>query len=376
MMASYLAKIGHGAPRTHQLNVDGDVAETVELGERLVALITATADRAGRHLTIRSEEAMHSVRRARSLLFVALGVALVVGLATALHLQQCLTRPIGSIIAGIKRVQGGDHEHRIELNGDVEFRDVAVAFNDAYEELQGSQRALAHAEKLAAVGQLAAGVSHEVLNPLASISSTTQILRSRLELPENIEKTDLIIKHIGRVTKILRDLQVSSRPEELEAPIDVNVHAALDYAIALVGYDQRAKSVSIVRQYDSEVAVVHGYVDRLLSVFTNILFNALDAVSDSVVVDGKIQVCSRLDGKTVEVCVSDNGPGMTKEQITHAFEPFFTTKPTGAGTGLGLWISHRIVDTHGGSIAIKSGVREGTNVAVRLPACTQKPSER
>ena len=125
--------------------------------------------------------------------------------------------------------------------------------------------------------------------------------------------------------------------------------------------------MAITRDFAADTAVVRGHVDQLLSAFTNILFNALDAVSDPAVVDGKIQVCSRLDGKTVEVRVSDNGPGMTDEQTSRAFEPFFTTKPPGAGTGLGLWISHRIVEAHGGSVTIESPPGKGTTLKLRLP---------
>lgn|GEM_PF-2408603 len=369
MMETYLSQLNQPRSSEGQLSRTVNESGVVELGERFVDQITATADRASRHLTVHSEQAISRVSNARFMLFAALAVALVLGLAGAVHLQQRLTRPIRSILGGISRLRAGEHDYRLPLTGDTEFQEVARAFNDAYVELQRSQQAVVHAERLAAVGQLASGVAHEVLNPMASISSVVQILRSHSDDPQYVGKTNLIMKEIDRVTKIVRDLEAFSRPQEKEPPTDVDLHTALEHVIELVSYDERAKNVMIKQDFAANNAVVRGHVDRLLIVLTNTLFNALDAASNPSDGRGEIAVSTRTQGKNVEVCVHDNGPGMTDEQIALAFEPFFTTKPPGAGTGLGLWTCYRIVERLGGSMMIQSPRGGGTLLTLRLPSC-------
>ncbi len=368
-METYLSRLNDPAPRSQQTAVDGNVSEVLELGRGFVDRITKTADRASKHLIVRSDEAMQSVIRARLLLFVALGAALVLGLASALHLQRRLTRPVRSIINGITRLRSGEQEYRLALTGDLEFREMAQAFNDAYAELQGSQEAVVNAERLAAVGHLAAGVAHEVLNPMASISSAVEVLRHHSDDPEYVARVSLIMKEIDRVTKIVRDLHAFSRTDETDAPINIDLHAAIDHAINLVSYDKRSKRAKTTQNLTAEDATVRGQVDRLLTVLTNVLFNALDAASESSAGCGEIGISTSIEGNIVVLCVYDNGPGMTSEQIARAFEPFFTTKPPGFGTGLGLWTTHRIVQNLGGSMSIESAVGAGTTLTIRLPQC-------
>lgn len=363
---TYLSRLRLPAALAKNVQSKDDRSAVLQLGQELVDRITVTADRAGRHLTLRADQATRRVRRARSMLFLSAGVILVLGLVGVLHLQRRLTRPITNIMEGINRLQGGDHTYRFSLTGDPEFRDMARAFNDAYVELQRAQKAVVHAERLAAVGQLGAGVAHEILNPMASISSVAQILRRHSDEPAFVDKVNLIMKEIDRVTTIVRDLNAFSRSDDGETPTDVDLNAALDHAINLVLYDKRASNATITQNRTADEVVIRGYFDRVVIVLMNILFNALDAISELSDGSGRISVSTSVDGQIVLVCIHDNGPGMTDEQIGRAFEPFFTTKPPGAGTGLGLWNSNRIVEAIGGSIAIESGPTSGTTLKVRL----------
>jgi signal transduction histidine kinase len=341
--------------------------EVSELGHVLVQAATKTADEASRHLTVRSANAAASVRTARMVLFATLGAVLVFGGIVAFHLKRRLTTPVEALLRGIERVREGNLPHPSPIDADEEFRLLADAYNKAYQDLRQAQDSILQAEKLAAVGQLAAGIAHEVLNPLASVSSVVQIMRSRCDSDEQTKQFDLIVKEIQRAAKVLRELQVFSRAPATELRSRVRIDEVLEHATTLVGYDRRARNLTITCRRDPQLRPVTGDPDRLLLVFTNIMFNALDAMSTRDRDSGKLEITARQQRESVVVEFRDSGPGMTEEQIARAFEPFFTTKGPQAGTGLGLWICYQVISGHRGTINIESRVGEGTTVAVKLP---------
>jgi len=333
-----------------------------------------TAEMAGRHLTVRSAQAASDVRSARLALLGTLSAALVLGGVVAFHLKRRLTVPVEQLLAGITRIGAGDTTHRLPLVGDQEFRILADAFNKAYEDLRGVQENMLRAEKLAAVGQLAAGVAHETLNPLASISSIAQLMRRRCQTDDLAAQIDLIMEAIERASKVLRELLNFSRPMGSEKQESVHVPGLLERATRLVGYDRRARGIAISCRCDPALRYVRGDSERLLLVFTNIIINALDAMNGGAQAAGTLLITAEQGPDRVAVRFTDNGAGMTSEQMTRAFEPFFTTKEPGAGTGLGLWICYQIVERHKGTIHFESRVGEGTTVIVELPCEDDKNS--
>ncbi len=340
---------------------------TIETGEQLVHEATETADRASAHLMTRSTHAAAGVGSASRVLLWTLGVALAFGILVAFHLERSLTHPVRALLGGIRRIHQGDVNHRLSVQGDKEFRVLADAFNQAYDDIRRAHESILHAEKLAAVGKLAAGVAHEVLNPLASISSIVQLMRGRNTSKEQEEQISLILKETARISQVLRDLQVFSRPLPTEKPVFVKLDELIEYATTLVGYDPRARKVAITREHDPDVGPIRADTDRLLLVFTNIMINALDAISAGGRDEGVLSISTRAIGDRVEVTFQDNGLGMTDDQIMQAFEPFFTTKEAGAGTGLGLWICHQVAQGLGGTIRIESEVGRQTAVTFSVP---------
>ena len=350
-------------------------ARTHEAACGLVARTTELADLAQRHLEVRSSVVATGVQNAWRVLVGTFVTALVVGGVVAFHLKNRLMRPVGALLDGIERVRTGDVGHRVTIQGDEEFQKLASAFNQAYKSLQDAQESILQAEKMAAVGKFAAGVAHEVGNPLASISSVAQMMRRQSDTPEQRERIQLIMDHIGRITRVVRELLTFSRPAGAETLGRVEIGALLEHATTLLQYDKRAERVRISCRHDTDLRPVHGNADRLLLVFTNIMINALDALSDQSGEEGFLMITAQQRDDGIVIHFEDNGPGMAPEHIRNAFEPFFTTKEPGAGTGLGLWVCYQVIRKHHGTIRIDSRLGQGTTVSVELP-CVPAPGTR
>lgn len=346
--------------------------EAIQHADRLVERTTELADRADKHLTESSTAATTSIHNAWLVLSITLVVLLIGGGIVAFHLKGRITAPVEGLVAGIKRVGEGDLTFRFPLYADEEFRLLAEAFNDAHDQLKQVQDNMLQAERLAAVGKLTAGVAHEVLNPLASISSIAQLMRRRDVSDQQAKEIDLIMEEITRVSTVLRELLTFSRPASKEENTGMDICSMLDHAVTLVGYDPRAHRVDIRPSYEPDLPTLDGNSDRMLHVFTNIMLNALDAMNGVQNNSGILKISARKEQDKVVLEFEDNGTGMTQEQIAHAFEPFYTTKEPGEGTGLGLWISYQVVRRHEGTIRIDSRPGEGAKFIIELPCTGQQ----
>ena len=230
------------------------------------------------------------------------------------------------------------------------------------------ESSLMQAGKLAAIGQLAAGVAHEINNPLTAINANAQMLKMVMPVEdENYESVDLIARAGERAAKVVRGLLDFARQEQYSfTPGDLNesIHEAFD----LVNYQLHSAKVTIQRDLEPNLPLVVASWEHLKSVWLNLLLNARDALLHN---NGAraLEVTTRVnrEAQTVQVLVHDNGKGMTSAETAHIFEPFYTTKGPGQGTGLGLATCHRIVEQHSGEITVASKVGEGTTFLVTLP---------
>jgi len=336
--------------------------------DHVAVLTTTMVDRARNHLMARSDDVKASVHSAWVTLCVTLVVALVFGGAVAIHLHRRLTGPVAQLLEGIQRYRHGDIEADLSPKADEEFRRLGEAFDRAYRDLKSAQNSVLHAEKLAAVGRLSAGLAHEVANPLASISSIVQMMQRSPRSEADAKQLDLIMEHIGRISRIVRELLGFSRPAGEDERDRVDVGALLERGIGLVKYDKRAKGITIAFEPDAGPKHVRANAERLVVVFTNIMLNAFDALSGQADGEKTLKVSATRGDRRVVVRFEDNGPGMTEEQIENAFEPFYSTKEPGAGTGLGLWICYDTIRRYGGAIRIESRPGEGTAVILEIPS--------
>ena len=224
-------------------------------------------------------------------------------------------------------------------------------------------------DRLAALGVLAAGVAHEVRNPLVGIRAAAQLMEGEPEFPASMrEFTGIIIRQVDRLNRIVSELLSFAGQQPLQRR-PCNINQILEEALHLLGSALAGTRIAVVRRYDPEVPAVAGDPDRLLQVFLNLVRNGVEAMADG----GELTVRTRFErvapqcgGRAAAVAeITDRGSGIPPEVQRHLFNPFFTTKH--GGTGLGLPISVRIVEEHGGTIEVLSRAGEGSTFRVLLP---------
>jgi PAS domain S-box-containing protein len=244
-------------------------------------------------------------------------------------------------------------------NGDYIGRTVIIKDSTEVKKLQ---QQIDQSEKLAVIGQLAAGVAHEIGNPLTSISSIVQLLQRRVNDNFVSEQLANIRSNIDRISRIVRELVDFSRPPGVERSV-IQVTDIIKTAIGIVKFDKRFKKVQFETKLDKELPEINIIPDQLLQVFINILINALDAIEGN----GRIDVNSNHDKENIYIEITDNGCGMDKETISKIFDPFFSTKDVGKGTGLGLSVSYGIIRKFKGDILVQSEVNKGSSFIIKLP---------
>lgn len=227
-------------------------------------------------------------------------------------------------------------------------------------ELQESQALLVQQEKQAAFGLLAAGIAHEVGNPLAAISSLVQLMNRR-DLDDYMhERLAMIDEQLRRIQRTLRELVDFSRPASQDVAT-CDIHEVIQAALNVAKYYKRRKGREISAHFADDVMPVDMVRDQIVQVFLNLVLNALDATDEG----GHIEITTRRRGEWIDVTVRDDGEGIRPEGQKRLFEPYFTTKPT--GTGLGLFVCRNILHACGGEITLAESSGEGTTFEVTLP---------
>ena len=218
-----------------------------------------------------------------------------------------------------------------------------------------------HQEKMASLGVLAAGIAHDIGNPLASLSSELEMLELD-PAPEHVgESVAVLREHVERIGRALREMVDFARRRGDE-PADVSVATAIEDALRLVRHDRRMRRVALSVEVPADLPPMRIVEDHLVLVLVNLALNALDAMPEG----GRLRVCAAREGAGVRVVVSDTGSGMSPEAVARAFEPLFTTKSARGGTGLGLAVSLAVIRAAGGRLELASEPGRGTDVIVTL----------
>ncbi|PID56950.1 MAG: hypothetical protein CR986_09740 [Ignavibacteriae bacterium] len=249
-----------------------------------------------------------------------------------------------------------------KLPGDNnEYMGRTIVFTDVTE-VRKLQQQIDQSEKLAVIGQLAAGVAHEIGNPLASISSIVQILQRRTSDQFTSNQLINVKDNINRISKIVRELVDLSRPPGHDM-IKTQINEVIKTAVGIVKYDKRVKKVDFKTNLSNNLPMINTVPDQLIQVFINILINALDAINGR----GSIKVKSFNTSQNIIISISDNGIGIEQNLIDRIFDPFFTTKQVGKGTGLGLSVSYGIIKKINGEIKVKSELGKGSEFIIQIP---------
>ncbi|MFC1765314.1 nitrogen regulation protein NR(II) [Planctomycetota bacterium] len=246
----------------------------------------------------------------------------------------------------------------------MEQAEQVTAINEM---LKMSRVKMAQREKMVAIGQMAAGIAHEIGNPLASLSSVVQYLGRKTESSEQKEQLVVIQMHVKRISDILKRMLTFSRPATAEYRWS-DLDELVANTLSLVTFDQRMRETRVENITDGALPTVWLNPQSFEQVLLNIFLNAMDAMNAQAdTVDKVLEITRGFDGQFVEIRIRDTGVGMAQEVADRAFESFFTTKEIGKGTGLGLFISHNLVTELDGSIRIESEPGVGTTVIVSIP---------
>ncbi len=230
------------------------------------------------------------------------------------------------------------------------------------------EKQLIHTQKMESIGILAAGVAHEVGNPLASISALVQVVQRSSTDEFAKEKLELVKGQITRISKTIRDLVDFSRPSNYELNL-TDINKNIYNAVEIIRAGTKIKDINFDLNLNKQIPNIPLIEDQIQQVFVNILINAVDAISEQTnkKIEKKISVSTNIDEDDIIIIFEDSGKGIEEKNIARVFEPFFTTKREGKGTGLGLWITYGIIASFQGTINVESTFGKGTKFTITLP---------
>lgn len=274
------------------------------------------------------------------------------------------SRKLGHVIVGQDMT-----EHKKLEKDLLERTDDLAAINEM---LKMSRIEWAQREKMVAIGQMAAGIAHEIGNPLASLSSVAQYLSRKLNTHEEKENLLVMEYQMNRISKILNRMLSLAKPATAEYKW-VDINTLIDNTISLVKFDKRMRSIDIKNVPCDDLPMVWLAPQAFEQVLINIFINAMDAMS-AVQTPRKhiLGITREFKGGMIEIRISDTGIGMSPTVCKRAFESFFTTKEMGKGTGLGLYISYNLIAEIDGNIDLESELDKGTTVIIRIPIRPKK----
>jgi two-component system, NtrC family, sensor kinase len=305
-------------------------------------------------------------------------------------LSRVVVNPLKRLVKVAQGIGGGDLGQRAPVDYENEIGTLAKAFNQmverltekqsdlqqAIKQLRDTQEELLSSEKLASVGRMAAGVAHEIGNPLTSVLGHTEILYKRLKRKKLkdgeilLDLVDRTRKETERINRIIKDLLQFSKPPSSHRD-DVDVNRVVQDSMNVVRVQERFHSITVDLSLAEGLPLVQGNSDQLQQVLFNILINAADAMPQG----GSISVRTEKDKLWVIIAIKDTGMGIAPENLGKIYDPFFTTKSPDKGTGLGLSISLKIIDELGGRIKVQSQKGKGAEFIVFLKEAARSSSK-
>jgi len=317
---------------------------------------------------------------------------LIISIVLYIILWKFVHTPVSILSKGMKRVASGNLDYNVRIDTKDEMGELAEAFNamtadlskakkelvewgntlekkvgEKTEEIRKAHAQLIHSAKLASLGRMAAGVAHEINSPLTGIVTFSHLLLKKFpEGSEDREDIEVVIEQANRCSNIIKGLLSFARATTVDKG-PVNINDVLKSSLNMVSRKADFFNITIEQNLDESLSPVEANASQLQQVFLNMILNAADAMEGKGTLTVYTRKVTENDRTFAEVEFTDTGYGISQENMAKLFEPFFTTKPVGKGTGLGLAVSHGIVQEHGGKIFVKSTVGEGSSFFVRLP---------
>jgi signal transduction histidine kinase len=359
------------------------------------------------HIGLGLEETMAKIRETTQMIVFFTLLLVMLGILLSVTLVKMIASPINTLVEATERIASGDLAQRVHVATDQELERLALAFNTMCDSLQKTQfelelhnqnleqmvkertqkleevqQQVIQSEKMAAVGQLAAGVAHELNNPLGGILGYAQFALEKVQKGKT-EDADTVA-----FTRYLSDIEIQARrckmivknllkfsrtSSKVEFDL-VDVNASLEEVFLFTSHQLGMKDIRLTKQLEPNLLPIFGNANLLQQVFTNIVINSMQSMPEG----GELLVRTSLEQSlgefsgAVAIMFKDTGIGIPKENLAKVFEPFFTTKKVGEGTGLGMAVSYGIVKDHGGDIKIESSPGFGSTFTVVLPIVKEK----
>ena len=337
---------------------------------------------------------------------ILLTVIVVLGtIAMLAFIVSAITKPVTELVQITDQISRGDFSRKVEIQQFDEIGHLADTFNKMIESLKQSrdeiekynrnleqkiiertqqleeaQQQLVQSEKMSAIGQLAAGVAHELNNPLGGILGYAQFTLEKLQKCDpaktSRKEIDSYVRYVRdiegqarRCKAIVQNLLRFSRSSKSVDFEEVDVNRAIEETIAFVEHQLRLNDIKLEITLDKKIPLIHGNIGQLQQVFTNLIINAMHASPVGATIDIVSRYSPALGefGGAVELVFADHGHGIAQEHLKKVFEPFFTTKEVGKGTGLGLSVSYGIIRSHGGEIDVSETLGGGATFTIVLP---------
>jgi len=313
-------------------------------------------------------------------LLIAAGIFLL-GLLVIFGIVSRITSPIEQLTLAAKHIEQGDLQYRVSLKRSDEIGSLAAAFDQMAErimhregELKQSQDLIRRADRLSSLGMLTAGLAHEIRNPLVAIRTFTQLLPERYQDPEFRNSFQAVaLKEVDRICGLINDLLCFARPSIPNISAE-DINEIVEAIVRILETEAKEKEVQIYRRLAAHLPKIFIDKEQIKQVSMNVILNALQSIEGR----GVVEVSTRLFTKNgsdqyVQIEIHDSGVGIPEKDIDDIFNPFFTTKK--GGSGLGLSISHQIVQEHGGYIVVESQVDRGTTFFINLPVRQENHQE-
>lgn len=338
------------------LRLGDDLIDQMEL---IVNVTTANLEKQERGI-------LRKIQERKNLLFLLVTIGPFFAVGLAFFLIRGLTRPVTSLLEATRRLKTGDLDYRIEGLQD-EFGEVAASFNEMAASLKEQMQEMQRTEQLRVCGEMAAGLAHEIRNPLAGMKISIEVLLSELNLEDRDRDVLLkVIEQIRNIELLMKNLLNYARPVAAQ-PVSFNVNRVLEKAIYFIekhpSFVSGVACKQLTRELDDHLPDIVGDPQQLQQVFLNLLLNAADAIGEGGIIT--VKTAHNAQARTVAVSIRDTGSGIAAELQEKIFQPFFTTK--GKGTGLGLAVSKRIVEEHGGTIEVANHIPGGVTFTITLP---------
>ena len=348
---------------TERLALEEDAA--YRAGEELTEKVRDMVALTNAKLNQKTEIALRDISHSKNVLYILLAVGPLVSVALGLILIRGITKPLNRLLEATRTLKSGDLDYRVKGLKD-EFGELATSFNEMSVSLKEQMHRMHRVEQMAVVGQLAAGLAHEVKNPMAGIKVAMSVLSGESYIvPEDKAVLEKVVAEISRLEGLMKEFLNFAKPQKprFEA-VNVNniLNTTLTFYLKAHSIGGKSESIRIEKDF-REVPQTQADTGQLQQVFLNLFFNAIEAMPQGGILS--VRSGPEEDGQRIRVEISDTGKGIREEHLEKIFEPFFTTKAK--GTGLGLAISRQLIEQHDGTIDVSNRPEGGTRFVLRLP---------